>query len=122
MQKPLINRISKEPTDPWERAYQMLQPLIVPTMALLPEPEFTTRQFVTYLRATDPGEEAYTQAVSGWKDNLNLGRQTVHGQIIPQLLRDEGKATWAGYVYDPQEEDGLSVPARWLKPGYTYDE
>jgi hypothetical protein len=28
-----------------------------------------------------------------------------------------------GYVYnDPEEEDGLSVPSRWLKPGYTYPE
>jgi len=100
---PLINRKSKEPADPWERAYLLLQPFIVPTLALLPEPEFTTRQFVMYLRATAPGEETYTQAVSGWKDNMTLGRQTVHGQIIPQLLREEGKATWAGYVYDPRK-------------------
>ncbi len=123
MTKPLINRTAKEPLSPWERAYNLLRPLIVPTLALLPDPEFTTRQFAIYLRATEPGEEAYTQAVSGWKDNLNLGRQTIHGQIIPQLLRDEGQASWAGYVYnDPAEEDGLSVPSRWLKPGYSYPE
>lgn len=121
MPNPIINHKPKEPADPWERAYLLLQPLIIPTMALLPEPEFTTRQFVMYLRATEPGEEAYTQAVSGWKDNLTLGRQTVHGQIVPQLLR-EGQATWAGYVYDLEEDDGLSVPARWLKPGYSIDD
>ena len=123
MSKPIINHSAKEPVDPWERAYGLLQPLIKPTLLLLPEPEFTTRQFIMYLRATNPGEDAYTLAVSGWKDNLTLGRQTVHGQVIPQLLREEGQATWAGYVYgQPEEEDGLSVPSRWLKPGYSYEE
>ncbi len=118
--KPIINRQPKIPVEPWEKAYLLLQPLIPLTLALLPEPEFTTRQFVLYLRATEPGELAYTQAVSGWKDNLTLGRQTVHGQVLPQLLKEEGKATWVGYSYDPAEEDGLSVPSRWLKPGYSY--
>src|SRR4051794_33860450 len=121
MPKPTIARRGKEPPQPWGRAFDLLRPLIVPTLALLPEPEFTTRQFVMYLRATEPGEDAYTLAVSGWKDNLTVGRQTIHGQIIPQLLREEGQATWVGYVYnDPEEDDGLSVPSRWLKPGYKY--
>ncbi len=123
MSRPVIARKAKEPTEPWARAYHLLRPLVAPTLALLPAPEFTTRQFVLYLRATNPGEEAYTQAVSGWKDNLTLGRQTVHGQVVPQLLRDEAGATWAGYVYnEPEEEDGLHVPSRWLKPGYKYPE
>lgn len=119
--KPLINRKTKEPETPWEKAFLLLRPLIVPSLALLPEPEFTTRQFIIYLRATEPGELAYTLAVSGWKDNYTVGRQTIHGQIIPQLLREEARATWVGYVYnEPEEEDGLSVPSRWLKPGYKY--
>ncbi|HEX2914249.1 MAG TPA: hypothetical protein VH186_25850 [Chloroflexia bacterium] len=123
MAKPLINRKPKDPAQLWDYALELLRPLIIPTLALLPNPEFTTREFIMYLRATNPGEDAYTQAVSAWKDNLTLGRQTVHGQIIPQLLREEAKASWAGYVYNDQnEEDGLSVPSRWLKPGYTYSE
>jgi hypothetical protein len=123
MPKPLINRKPKEIQNPQEAAYALLRPLVSLTLALLPEPEFTTRQFIMYLRATDPGENAYTQAVSLWKDNFNLGRQTIHGLVVPQLLRQEAKATWAGYVYnDPDEQDGLSVPSRWLKPGYTYEE
>ena len=121
MPNPVIHR--KEAPTPWEAAYELLKPLIKPTLALVPEPEFTTRQFVIYLRATEPGEEAYTRAVSHWKDNFNLGRQTIHGQVVPQLLREEAAATWGGYVYnDPAEEDGLSVPSRWLKPGYAYPE
>ncbi len=123
MAPPIINRKPKEPTSLFLQAYEILRPLIVPTLGLLPEPEFTTRQFIVYLRATTPGEEAYTGAVSLWKDNLNLGRQTIHGQIIPQLLREEGRATFAGFVHhSPEEEDGLSVPTRWLKSGYTYPE
>lgn len=123
MPKPLINRKPKETRPPSAAAYDLLRPLVALTIALLPEAEFTTRQFVMYLRATDPGEDAYTQAVSLWKDNFTLGRQTIHGQIVPQLLREEAKATWVGYVYnDPAEEDGLSVPSRWLKPGYKYEE
>jgi hypothetical protein len=122
MPKPLINRKPKETRPAQEVAFDLLRPLVPLTLALLPEPEFTTRQFVMYLRATGPGEDAYTQAVSLWKDNLALGRQVVHGQIVPRLLREEAKATWAGYVYgDPAEDDGLSVPARWLKPGYSYE-
>lgn len=121
MAKPLINRKPKEVQNPQEIAYELLRPLVSLTLALLPEPEFTTRQFIMYLRATDPGEDAYTQAVSLWKDNFTLGRQTIHGHVVPQLLRQEAKASWAGYLYnDPSEEDGLSVPSRWLKPGYAY--
>ncbi len=123
MPKPLINRKPKELKTPQASAYDLLCPLVTLTLALLPEPEFTTRQFVMYLRATDPGEDAYTQAVSLWKDSFTIGRQTIHGQVIPQLLREEAKASWVGYVYnDPVEEDGLCVPSRWLKPGYSYDE
>lgn len=114
MPKPIIIRKSE---DPQEQAVRLLTPLIIPTLALLPQSEFTTRQFVMYLRATEPGEEAYQFAVSGWPDNLTLGRQTIHGHIIPQLLQKVGRAEWLGYVYgDPQEEDGLSVPSRWLRP------
>lgn len=123
MPKPFINRKPTELKTPQATAYDLLRPLVSLTLALLPEPEFTTRQFVMYLRATDPGEDAYTQAVSLWKDNFTLGRQTIHGQVIPQLLREEARASWVGYVYnDPAEDDGLSVPSRWLKPGYTYEE
>ena len=120
MAKPLITRKEKE-KNPIEQATDLLRPLIVPSLALVPEPEFTTRQFVMYLRATTPGEAAYSQAISNWKDNFTLGRQIVHGQIVPQLLRDEAGASWVGYVYNqPDEDDGLSVPSRWLKPGYKY--
>lgn len=123
MPKPFINRKPKETRSPQEVAYDLLRPLVALTIALLPEPEFTTRQFVMHMRATNPGEDAYTQAVSLWKDNFTLGRQTIHGQIVPQLLREEAHATWVGYVYnDPAEEDGLSVPSRWLKPGYKYED
>ncbi|MDB5082388.1 MAG: hypothetical protein JWP00_4312 [Chloroflexi bacterium] len=123
MPKPVITRKPKEGKPSQEAAYDLLRPLVKLTLALLPEPEFTTRQFIIYMRATNPGEDAYTQAVSLWKDNFTLGRQTIHGQVVPQLLREEGAATWVGYVYnDPEEEDGLSVPSRWLKPGYTYPE
>jgi hypothetical protein len=120
--KPLINRVKREPETPWEQAYKLLQPLIVPSLALVPNPEFTTREFIMYLRASNPGEDAYTQAVSAWKDNFTLGRQTIHGQIVPQLLREVAHATWVGFVQDPAEEDGLHVPSRWLKPGYRYDD
>ncbi len=117
MPNPIINRKPvKENENPSERAYKLLQPLIIPTLMLTPGEEFTSRQFVTYLRATDPGEDAYQMAVSGWKENLLLGRQTVHGQILPQLLRESGKVDWAGYVYDdPEADDGLSVPSFWIK-------
>ena len=121
MTKPIINHI--EALTPWETAYNLLRPLITPSLALVPDPEFTTRQFIIYLRATELGEEAYTSAVSQWKDNFTLGRQTIHGQIVPQLLQHEGDATWVGYVHnDPAEEDGLSVPSRWLKSGYKYED
>jgi len=114
MSKPIITRQNE---DPQERAVRLLQPQIEPTLARLPHDEFTLRQFVMYLRATEAGEEAYQYAVSGWPTNLTVGRQTIHGQIIPQLLRLVGRAEWLGYVYsDPAEEDGLAVPTRWSRP------
>lgn len=112
---------NQEPASLFERAYQLLQPLIVPSLALVPEAEFSTRTFVTYLRASNPGEDAYTEAVSGWQDNFTLGRQTIHGQILPQLLKEAG-ATWVSYSYNPADDDGLSVPSLWLKPGYKYQD
>lgn len=116
MPNPIINRKVSDSKTPWEQAYQLLQPLIIPTLMLIPGEDFTSRQFAIYLRATEPGEDAYQMAVSGWKDNLTLGRQTVHGQILPQLLRECGKAEWGGYIYDdPEEDDGLSVPSFWIK-------
>jgi hypothetical protein len=115
MPNPIINR-RPNAENPREHAYELLEPFIVPTLALIPGEKFTTRQFIMYLRAYDQGEDAYQFAVSGWKDNLTLGRQTVHGQIVPQLLRNKG-VEWLGYVYDaPEEEDGLSVPSLWAKP------
>ncbi len=116
MPKPFINRKASPGLSAWEQAYKILQPLIVPTLMLLPGEEFTSRQFVTYLRATTPGEDAYQRAVSCWKENLLQGRQTIHGQILPQLLRESKKVEWAGYVYgEPEEDDGLSVPSYWAK-------
>jgi hypothetical protein len=115
MAKPTINRVPSS-EDPRERAYRLLEPFVLPTLSLIPGEEFSTRQFVTYLRAYDKGEDAYQFAVSGWKDNLTLGRQTLHGQILPQLLRNAG-VEWLGYIYgNPEEEDGLSVPSLWQKP------
>jgi hypothetical protein len=115
MPNPIINRRSST-EDPREKAHSLLEPFILPTLSLIPGEEFTTRQFILYLRAYDQGEDAYQFAVSGWKDNLILGRQTVHGQIVPQLLRSKG-VVWLGYVYgEPEEEDGLSVPSLWQKP------
>lgn len=113
MPNPLINRKDEDPN---QRAIRFLQPQILPALARLPQDEFTTRQFIMYLRATNAGEEAYQQAVSSWPQNITLGRQIVHGQLVPQLLRATG-VEWLGYVYnDPEEEDGLAVPARWLRP------
>ncbi len=82
MPPPVINRKPSASSNPWEQAYKILRPLIIPTLGLIPAEVFTSRQFVTYLRATNPGEEAYQLAVSGWKENLLQGRQNVHGQIL----------------------------------------
>ena len=83
MAKPIITRQAE---DPQERAIRLLQPQIVPALARLPDDEFTLRQFIMYLRATEAGEEAYQYAVSGWPANLTLGRQTIHGQIMPSIV------------------------------------
>ena len=100
----------------WEQAVALLQPMIAPTLTRI-APEFTTRGFIDLLRGLPDGERAYQAAVRLWPESdEKAARATLHGQIVPGLLRASGQVEWAGYVYgDPTEEDGLSVPARWQK-------
>jgi hypothetical protein len=118
MPKPLIVRQNE---DPLERAARLLQPQILPALMRLQQDEFTTREFIMYLRATEAGEEAYQYAVSSWSANLTLGRQIVHSQLIPALLRSVSGVEWLGYSYDTSEEDGLAVPSRWQRPAFPTD-
>jgi hypothetical protein len=102
--------------DRMSQALALLAPHVIALIDDWARPEFTTKQFIENLLTEESAQAAYLQAVSLWPDYPpNFGQKTVHGLIIPRLLRATGKAQWAGYVHDPAEDDGLGVPAKWRK-------
>lgn len=101
--------------DRMSRAMELLQPAVQRALARCPA-EFTTRQLIQTLLEEPEGQAAYRAAVALWDDfPAPFGQRTVHGLIVPRLLRASGQVRWAGYIHDPAEDDGLAVPSRWHK-------
>jgi hypothetical protein len=106
----------KRGDDRMSQALALLAPYVIALIDDWARPEFTTKQFIDNLLMEPEAQAAYLQAVSLWPDfPPNFGQKTVHGLVIPRLLRATGKAQWAGYIHGAAEDDGLGVPAKWRK-------
>ncbi len=104
------------PDDRMSQALALLAPHVIALLDQWLRPEFTTKQFIESLLTDEAAQAAYLLAVGLWPDfPPNFGQKTVHGLIIPRLLRATGKAQWAGYVHDATQDDGLGVPAKWRR-------
>lgn len=76
--------------------------------------EFTTVEFVEALQLEEPARVAYHEAVRRWPEsNERLAKMIIHGQVIPQLLRESGLVEWSGFAYG--EEDPYAIPAWWRR-------
>ncbi|MCS7003020.1 MAG: hypothetical protein NZ518_09245 [Dehalococcoidia bacterium] len=98
-------------------AIALLAPYVDAALALIPEREFTTRQFMMALREHPEAQAAYAQALSQWpEEDRKLALLTVHGIVAGRVLRASPNVQWVGYVGGyTVEDDGIHVPAKWRK-------
>ncbi len=100
--------------DPIEEVADLLWPYIVPLIRRIDAEEFTTVQFIEAMQLDEPTRQAYEAALRRWPEaDRELAKMVVHGQVIPQLLRQSGLVEWAGFAYG--EDDPYAVPAWWRK-------
>jgi hypothetical protein len=99
--------------DPILQATDVLREHITPIIDRINVDEFTTVEFIEALQQDDAARHAFQLALSRWPRNDDLAKMIVHGQIIPELLRESGKVEWAGFAYD--QEDPYAIPAWWRR-------
>jgi hypothetical protein len=99
--------------DPILQATDVLRGHIAPIIERINVDEFTTVEFIEALQQDDAARHAFELALSRWPRNDDLARMIVHGQIIPELLRESGLVEWSGFAYD--QEDPYAIPAWWRR-------
>lgn len=100
--------------DPVETVAELLRPSVAPLIQRIDAEEFTTLQFIEAMQLDEPARQAYEAALGHWPDaDRELAKMVVHGQVIPQLLRQSGLVEWAGFAHG--EDDPYAVPAWWRK-------
>jgi len=99
--------------DPILQATDVLREHVTSIVERINVDEFTTVEFIEVLQQDDAAQHAYELALTRWPQNDDLGRMIVHGQIIPELLRETGLVEWAGFAYD--EDDPYAIPAWWRR-------
>jgi hypothetical protein len=94
-------------------ALELLRDPLTALLGRIDSDEFTTLQLIEVIPEDPPTSEAYATALALWPRNERLGKMIVHGQVIPQLLRESGVVEWAGFAHG--EEDAYAVPAWWRR-------
>ena len=98
---------------PTELAMEILRVPLTAMVERVDADEFTTMQFIDAIELDSAAARAYAAALSLWPTNERLGKMIVHGQVIPQLLRESRVVEWAGFAHG--EEDAYAVPAWWRR-------
>jgi hypothetical protein len=96
---------------PTELAMEIMRGPLTALLWRVDADEFTTLQLIDVIELDEDAERAYAEALALWPHNERLGKMIVHGQVIPQLLRESGVVEWAGFAHG--EEDDYAVPAWW---------
>jgi len=102
-----------------ERSYAILEPVVYAALDRLGPERFSTKRLIEEIRAQAEGEAAYQSALaayvqSGTSDHM--AHLIVHGQVIPEILRNSGRVRFSGFIHgDPDEDDGYAVPSWWRK-------
>lgn len=100
---------------PTAEAADLLRGPLRQLLALIDADEFTTLQLIDVVAEHPPSRVAYAQALALWPGNERRAKMIVHGQVIPQLLRESGVVEWAGFAHG--EADPYAVPAWWRRVG-----
>lgn len=101
----------RERPDLVEEIVQFLRPAVLAIVDRIEAEEFTTAQFIDVLQS-DPGSKAaYDEALTRWGEDLHYSKMVVHGQVIPTILRQSPRLSWAGFAHG--EPDPYAVPAWW---------
>lgn len=103
--------------DPILQAADVLRAHIAPLIQRINVDEFTTYEFIEVLQQDDAARNAYELALTRWPQDENLAKMVVHGQIIPDLLRETGLVEWTGFAYD--QNDPYAIPAWWKRVAAT---
>jgi hypothetical protein len=100
--------------DPLEDVTAFLTPTVIDIVERIDVEEFTTVEFIDVLQTDDAARDAYETALRMWPDHdPQIAKMVIHGQAIPQILRESGLVEWAGFAHG--EPDPYAVPAWWRK-------
>ena len=74
---------------------EILRPHIGRLIERIDVDEFTTVEFIEVLQLEEAARTAYQSALDRWPPrNQRLAHMIVHGQVIPQLLRESRLVEW----------------------------
>lgn len=100
--------------DPGGAASAALRPHVADIIRRINVDEFTTLEFIQALQMDPAGKRAFDRALALIPETDEArARMILHGQIVPDLLRETGLVEWNGYAYG--HEDPYGVPAWWKK-------
>jgi hypothetical protein len=90
----------------------MMAPVVDDILARLEPGEFTTPEFIEFLRSVPEANAAYHEALHRWGErDEHMSKLVIHGQVIPGVLRRSPLVEWAGFAHG--EPDPYAVPAWW---------
>lgn len=104
------------PRDTYERATDLLDPMVRAAVAAFGGRAFSTRRLIETIRATEAGQQAYAAAIQMLEEDRGepMAKHILHGQIVPEILRGSHLVRFAGFIHgEPDEDDGYAVPSRW---------
>lgn len=100
--------------DPIDAAARLLAPSVRDIVLRINVDEFTTPEFIEALQLDDDARAAYEAAIRAWPEpDPEIAKMIIHGQVVPQLLRDTGLVEWAGFAHGVP--DPYAVPAWWRR-------
>ena len=98
--------------DTVDELMDLMGPVIDEVLARLEPGEFTTVEFIEFLRSVPEANAIYEEALRRWgESDDHMSKMVVHGQVIPGVLRRSPLVEWAGFAHG--EPDPYAVPAWW---------
>jgi hypothetical protein len=92
--------LAKHDDQPTDEAMALLRPHVGRLVERIDVDEFTTVEFIEAMQLDEEAKDAYRQALHLWPATRErLAKMIVHGQVIPQLLRESGRAEWSGFAH-----------------------
>lgn len=107
-----LGRNPADAIDPMDIASDMLRAAVLDIAERIDADRFTTPEFIEVMQLDDAARTAYEEAIRIWPESdPEMAKLVLHGQTIPNLLRESTIVAWAGYAHDAADPYG--VPAWW---------